>query len=65
LAKDLGPKKIRANSINPGGKETEGAHALGVATAVDRTMMMVCCYQEPLNFSFRLAHICLIPHGIR
>ena len=30
LAKELGPKKIRANSINPGGTETEGAHALGV-----------------------------------
>ena len=24
------PKKIRVNSINPGGTETEGAHALGV-----------------------------------
>ena len=30
LAKELGPKKIRVNSINPGGTETEGAHALGV-----------------------------------
>jgi 3-oxoacyl-[acyl-carrier protein] reductase len=30
LAKELGPKKIRVNSINPGGTETEGAHALGL-----------------------------------
>ena len=32
LANDLRPKKIRVNSINPGGTGTEGAHALG-ATA--------------------------------
>jgi 3-oxoacyl-[acyl-carrier protein] reductase len=30
LAKELGPKKIRVNSINPGMVETEGAHAIGV-----------------------------------
>jgi len=30
LAKELGPKKIRVNSINPGMIETEGAHAAGV-----------------------------------
>src|ERR1700719_3797073 len=30
LAKELGPRKIRVNSINPGVVETEGAHALGV-----------------------------------
>jgi 3-oxoacyl-[acyl-carrier protein] reductase len=30
LAKELGPKKIRVNSINPGIVETEGTHALGV-----------------------------------
>ena len=29
LAKELGPKKIRVNSINPGMVETEGAHAVG------------------------------------
>jgi 3-oxoacyl-[acyl-carrier protein] reductase len=30
LAKELGPKKIRVNSINPGGVETEGTHTAGV-----------------------------------
>lgn len=30
LAKELGPKKVRVNSVNPGMVETEGAHALGL-----------------------------------
>lgn len=30
LAKELGPKKIRVNSINPGMVETEGVHSAGV-----------------------------------
>jgi|SRR5439155_1606654 len=30
LAKELGPKKVRVNSINPGPVETEGAHAIGI-----------------------------------
>ena len=30
LAKELGPKKIRVNSINPGVVETEGVHAIGI-----------------------------------
>jgi 3-oxoacyl-[acyl-carrier protein] reductase len=30
LAKELGPKRIRVNSINPGMVETEGAHTSGV-----------------------------------
>jgi 3-oxoacyl-[acyl-carrier protein] reductase len=30
LAKELGPKKIRVNSIKPGGVETEGFHTMGI-----------------------------------
>lgn len=30
LSKELGPKRIRVNSINPGGTDTEGARAIGV-----------------------------------
>jgi 3-oxoacyl-[acyl-carrier protein] reductase len=30
LAKELGPKKIRVNSINPGMVETEGIHSAGI-----------------------------------
>ncbi|MBS1957702.1 MAG: glucose 1-dehydrogenase [Cyanobacteria bacterium SZAS-4] len=31
LAKELGPKKIRVNNINPGMVETEGVHSAGIA----------------------------------
>ena len=31
LAQELGPRKIRVNSINPGMVETEGVHASGIA----------------------------------
>jgi 3-oxoacyl-[acyl-carrier protein] reductase len=30
LAKELGPRYIRVNSINPGMVETEGVHAAGI-----------------------------------
>src|SRR6185295_12556603 len=30
LAKELGPRKIRVNSINPGMVETEGMRAMGI-----------------------------------
>src|SRR4029079_10023080 len=31
VAKDLAPRKIRVNSINPGMVETEGVHAAGIS----------------------------------
>jgi 3-oxoacyl-[acyl-carrier protein] reductase len=30
LGRELGPRKIRVNSINPGGVETEGIHRIGI-----------------------------------
>jgi 3-oxoacyl-[acyl-carrier protein] reductase len=36
LAKELGPRKIRVNSINPGMVETEGVHAAGIADSAMR-----------------------------
>ncbi|MDG3004889.1 SDR family NAD(P)-dependent oxidoreductase [Paludisphaera mucosa] len=30
LSRELGPRKIRVNAVNPGGTETEGVHRLGV-----------------------------------
>lgn len=32
LAKELGPRKIRVNSINPGMVETKGLHSAGIST---------------------------------
>lgn len=46
LAKELGPKGIRVNSINPGLTETEGTHAagfIGTEKQIERTK------QSPLN----------------
>ena len=31
LSKELGPKNIRVNSLNPGMVETEGLHSAGIA----------------------------------
>jgi 3-oxoacyl-[acyl-carrier protein] reductase len=39
LAKELGPRKIRVNSINPGMVETEGVHAGGFLTGDMRKQM--------------------------
>ena len=36
LAKELGPRKIRVNSINPGMVETEGVHAAGFIGATSK-----------------------------
>ena len=46
LAKELGAKKIRVNSINPGGVETEGYHTMGVTGSDFEKQMIV---QTPLG----------------
>ena len=46
LAKELGPRKIRVNSVNPGMVETEGVHAAGIAESEMRTNMEA---QTPLG----------------
>jgi 3-oxoacyl-[acyl-carrier protein] reductase len=46
LAKELAPKKIRVNSINPGGVETEGSRALGFAGSDFEKQMIA---QTPLG----------------
>jgi 3-oxoacyl-[acyl-carrier protein] reductase len=46
LAKELGPKKIRVNSINPGGVETEGFHAVGIGGSDFEKQMIA---QTPLG----------------
>jgi 3-oxoacyl-[acyl-carrier protein] reductase len=46
LAKELGPRKIRVNSINPGMVETEGVHSAGVIGSDFETMTVS---QTPLG----------------
>jgi 3-oxoacyl-[acyl-carrier protein] reductase len=46
LAKELGPKKIRVNSINPGPVETEGFRAIGLKGSEFETQMAA---QTPLG----------------
>jgi 3-oxoacyl-[acyl-carrier protein] reductase len=46
LARELGPKKIRVNAINPGGVETEGLKVLGIS-GTDFEKQMVA--QTPLG----------------
>lgn len=46
LAKELGPRKIRVNSINPGMVETEGVHAAGLMGSDFEAVMIA---QTPLG----------------
>ncbi len=46
LAKELGPRKIRVNAINPGMVETEGVHAAGITESDFRTQVEA---QTPLG----------------
>jgi 3-oxoacyl-[acyl-carrier protein] reductase len=46
LSKELAPKSIRVNSINPGGVETEGTHAAGIVGSEMEKQMVA---QTPLG----------------
>ncbi|MBI4662490.1 MAG: glucose 1-dehydrogenase [Verrucomicrobia bacterium] len=46
LAKELGPRQIRVNAINPGMVETEGVHAAGIAESEMRKQVQA---QTPLG----------------
>jgi 3-oxoacyl-[acyl-carrier protein] reductase len=45
-SKELGPRKIRVNSINPGGVETEGTHTMGMIGSEMEKQMVA---QTPLG----------------
>jgi 3-oxoacyl-[acyl-carrier protein] reductase len=51
LAKELGPKKIRVNSINPGMVETEGVQSAGFLGSDLETVLVA---QTPLG---RIGHV--------
>jgi len=46
LAKELGPKKIRVNAVNPGVTTTEGTNSLGIAGSAFETQLVT---QTPLG----------------
>ena len=46
LAKELGPRQIRVNAINPGMVETEGMHSAGIAESEMRKQVEA---QTPLG----------------
>ena len=54
LSKELGPKKIRVNSINPGLVETEGTHTAGVIGGDFETQLVA---QTPLGRAGQVADI--------
>lgn len=54
LARELGPRKIRVNSINPGMVETEGTHAGGmIGSDLEKTLIA----QAPLGRTGRVGDI--------
>ena len=53
LSKELAPRKIRVNSINPGGVETEGTHTAGIIGSDFEKQMIA---QTPLGIIHQFAH---------